>query len=177
MTQRRLCADGYLSWLRPGISHHLPVCHQCPAGGPILCTAQAHPIPFISSGPLSLKKDWPISRKSPGSSTDPRTTGKHLQAAFNRSTLRPFRFLPTFQRSYSICWAIQLWGVVSKAIESRRAISGDMPVWPFKSSDSAFRLTPSALAAPEIDRPSGFRQSSRIISPGCGGLCIILLSP
>jgi hypothetical protein len=36
------------------------------------------------------------------------------------------RFLPSFQRSYCVCWFIQLSGVVSNAIARRMAISGLM---------------------------------------------------
>ena len=60
----------------------------------------------------------------------------------------------------------QLSGVVSNAIESRIAISGLMPVWPFSNSESAFLLIPRAFAAFVIDNPSGLMQSSLIILPG-----------
>src|SRR6185437_9740938 len=48
-------------------------------------------------------------------------------------------------------------------------MSGDTPLWPFSRSDSALRVTPRASAAAVTVRPSGFRQSSRMISPGWAG--------
>ena len=41
--------------------------------------------------------------------------------------------------------------------------------------DKVFLLTPRAFAVSVTVRPSGSRQSSRRISPGCGGLCIFMV--
>src|SRR5712691_2686667 len=55
---------------------------------------------------------------------------------------------------------------------SRIAISGLTPARPLRIPESVLRLTRSALAAADTERPSGSRHSSRMISPGCGGLCM-----
>src|SRR6266403_6316247 len=81
------------------------------------------------------------------------------------------------QRSYCICNRSQVSGLLPNAFDSRIAISGDTPLWPFSSSDKAFRVTPRPAAAAVTDKPRGFRHSSRMISPGCGGLCISVTLP
>src|ERR1700692_582959 len=68
----------------------------------------------------------------------------------------------------------QLSGDVSNAIASRIAIAGLTPDLPFSNSDNALRVTPRPLAATVTEMPSGWRHSSRITSPGCGGLYIAI---
>src|ERR1700689_4378484 len=68
----------------------------------------------------------------------------------------------------------QLSGDESKAIASRNAIEGLTPDLPFSSSDKALRVTPRPFAASVTGMHSGSRHSSRITSPGCGGLCIVI---
>jgi hypothetical protein len=67
------------------------------------------------------------------------------------------------------------------AFSSRIAISGETPLWPFRSSDNDPRETPSPFAAAVTVKPRGLRHSSRRISPGCGGsnICMTnsLISP
>src|ERR1700683_5102346 len=52
-----------------------------------------------------------------------------------------------------------------------------MPLWPLSKSDKCPRETSRPFAASVTDKPSGARQSSRMISPGCGGLNISILQP
>src|SRR2546422_7288353 len=51
-----------------------------------------------------------------------------------------------------------------------------MPARPFRMLDSVFRLTPSARAASVTVRFRGSRHSSLSTSPGCGGLCIFMVT-
>jgi hypothetical protein len=62
------------------------------------------------------------------------------------------------------------------AFSSLIAISAVTPLWPFNNSDRVTRETPSHFAAAVTERSSGFRQSSRMISPGWGGLNISICS-
>jgi hypothetical protein len=63
-------------------------------------------------------------------------------AVFRRfSFMRPAR---TCARSYCACWTSQLSTLPPKALDKRTAISGDMPRFPLTSSESVFRVTPSA---------------------------------
>src|SRR5438874_1518426 len=52
------------------------------------------------------------------------------------------------------------------------AISGEIPALPFTKLLSAWRVTPSTFAPSVTVMPSGSRQSCRTVKPGCGGLCI-----
>jgi hypothetical protein len=63
------------------------------------------------------------------------------------------------------------------AISIRNAISGDRSLRSFKKADSACRVTPRALAVSVTLSPSGLMTSSRMISPGWGGLLIGLTPP
>src|SRR5579863_6858038 len=49
-----------------------------------------------------------------------------------------------------------------------------MPARPLSSADSVLRLTPKALAASVTVMPRDSRHSSRMISPGWGGLRILI---
>ncbi len=69
-------------------------------------------------------------------------------------------------RSYAVCMPSQASGLEPKAFESRIAISIEIPDLSFTSSDSACRVTPSALAASVTERPSGSRHCRRTIPPG-----------
>src|ERR1700678_3294265 len=74
-----------------------------------------------------------------------------LRRATNRRTLPSLTALRASHRSYC-CWsAIHRSAVVSKARARRSAIAGLTPARPLSSSESAFRVTPSALAASVID--------------------------
>src|ERR1700683_4516080 len=53
-----------------------------------------------------------------------------------------------------------------QAHERLIAISALTPLWPFSSSDRVTRETPGHFAAAVTERSRGFRQSSRMISPG-----------
>src|SRR5210317_1475609 len=100
-----------------------------------------------------------------------------LYAADSLRTFNESRFCSACHKSYWDCWLSQLSGEVSNAIERRIAISGLIPALPLRMEDKVFRLTPRHSAALVTETPSGSRQSSRIISPGCGGLCINIFSP
>ena len=100
-----------------------------------------------------------------------------LYAADSLATRSFLRFRSACQRSYCICWLIQLSAVVPNASDSRTAISGLIPARPFRMLDSVLRLTPNASAACVTVRPRGFKHNSRSTSPGCGGLCIFMARP
>src|SRR5580658_1533972 len=51
-----------------------------------------------------------------------------------------------------------------------------MPARPFRMLDRAFRLTPSARAASVTVKFRGSRHSALSTSPGCGGLCIFIVT-
>jgi hypothetical protein len=70
----------------------------------------------------------------------------------------------------------QLSALVLKAMERRTAISGLMPARPFRMLDKVLRLTPSDLAASVMVRFRGSRHSVLSTSPGCGGLCIFIMT-
>ena len=53
-------------------------------------------------------------------------------------------------------------------------MSGEIPKWPLSKAESVFLETPSPLAASVTVRFNGAIQSSRITSPGWGGLCITI---
>src|SRR6185437_5888237 len=78
----------------------------------------------------------------------------------------------TWARSYCACWTSQLSALPPKALDSRTAISGEIPLLPFTSSESVTRETPSAWAASVIVKPNGSMHSSRTKLPGCGGFFI-----
>src|SRR5580700_2623570 len=61
-------------------------------------------------------------------------------------------------------------------MDRRTAISGLMPARPFKMADKVFRLTPSDLAASVTVSFSGSTHSALSTSPGCGGLCIFIVT-
>src|SRR5450759_3158674 len=51
-----------------------------------------------------------------------------------------------------------------------------MPARPLRMLDSAFRLTPSDRAASVTVKFRGSRHSCLSTSPGCGGLCIFMVT-
>src|ERR1700730_1759339 len=51
-----------------------------------------------------------------------------------------------------------------------------MPARPFRMPDSVLRLTPSARAVSVTVRFNGFRHNTLSTSPGCGGLCIFMVT-
>ena len=64
---------------------------------------------------------------------------------------------------------------VAKAAASRMAMSGVSGTRPFTIAEMCLRVTPTASAAAVIETFIGFRYISRRISPGCAGLCIVVL--
>src|SRR5579863_2853126 len=56
------------------------------------------------------------------------------------------------------------------------AISGLMPARPLRTLESVFRLTPSDRAASVTVKFRGSRQRVFNTSPGCGGLCIFIVT-
>jgi len=60
----------------------------------------------------------------------------------------------------------------SKRLGQPRAISAVMPERPLRIEERVLRVTPKPFAASVTLRSSALRQSSRTISPGCGGLYI-----
>src|SRR5260370_40839321 len=101
-------------------------------------------------------------------------TARRTHAALSRLTLRNEVVLRARQRSYCCCMLSQLSGVVPNATDNLRAIAGLTPERPLRSSESALRVAPSALAAYVTVMPSGARQATRTILPtGVGGrVCI-----
>lgn len=77
------------------------------------------------------------------------------QAADNCLTFTFLRL--SFQRSYCICCVSQLSGVVPKALESRRAISGLTPLCPFNNSQRLLRLTPRASSRSRYSKAQGLK--------------------
>src|SRR5262245_31676171 len=69
----------------------------------------------------------------------------------------------------------QLSALPPKALDSRTAISGEMPRLQFTNSESVTRVTPSAWAASVIDSPIGSMHSRRTTPPGCGGFFISMV--
>src|SRR5438105_2111766 len=61
-------------------------------------------------------------------------------------------------------------------MERRTAISGLIPARPFRMPDSVLRLTPSARAAAVTVKCRGSRHNVLSTSPGCGGLCIFMVT-
>jgi hypothetical protein len=66
---------------------------------------------------------------------------------------------------------------VSKAIESRIAISGLIPARPLRMAERVFRLTPSPLAAAVTDIPKGSRHNSLTLTVSGGVEGKALYSP
>src|SRR5574337_1506710 len=75
-------------------------------------------------------------------------------------------------RSYSICMPSHTSGLLPKALDSRMAISGEMPAFSFTRLFRVCRLTPRRAAASVTVMPSGSMHSWRTILPGCGGFLI-----
>jgi hypothetical protein len=61
-----------------------------------------------------------------------------------------------------------------KSLDSRTAISGDTPRFPFTSSESVLRDTPKAVAASVIVKPDGSMHWRKTMPPGCGGFLIVM---
>lgn len=93
-------------------------------------------------------------------------------ATFNLVSL--IRSRRTWARSYCACCTSQPCSVPPKALDSLTAISGDMPRFPFTSSDSVLRDTPRVRAASVIVRRRGSMHSSNTIVPGCGGFFMVI---
>src|SRR3990172_5860418 len=72
-------------------------------------------------------------------------------------------------RSYSICMPSHTSGLLPKALESRMAISGEIPAFSFTRLFRVCRVTPRRSAASVTVTPSGSMHSWRTILPGCGG--------
>jgi len=63
-------------------------------------------------------------------------TDVYILAADKRFTFNSLRCCSAFHKSYCACWFIQLCAVVSKAIDSRTAISGLILIRPFNMPDT-----------------------------------------
>src|SRR5208282_3332173 len=68
----------------------------------------------------------------------------------------------------------QVSALLPNALANRTAISGEIPLLPFRRLLSAWRVTPSTFAPAVTVRPSGSRQSCRTVRPGCGGFFIAM---
>lgn len=77
------------------------------------------------------------------------------------------------QRSHCVCRPSQCSGVVPSHAERRSAILAVMPALPFSRLESVTRLICRACAACVTLTSGG--SHSRNTSPGCGGLCILLM--
>src|ERR1039458_1983207 len=80
----------------------------------------------------------------------------------------------TWARSYWACCTSQPSSVPPKTFDSLTAISGDMPRFPFASSESVLRVTPRASAARVMVKPKGSIHSCNTTRPGCGGVFIVM---
>src|SRR5229473_4637204 len=80
----------------------------------------------------------------------------------------------TCASSYCACCVSQLSALPPNTFDKRTAISGEIPRFPFTSSDSVVRVTPSAAAACVIVSPNGSMHCRSTNPPGCGGLFIAM---
>ena len=67
-------------------------------------------------------------------------------------------------------------GIGPASFSSLMAISGETAAWPFHTRESVWRATSNTFAASVTFRPSGSRQFSLMLRPGCGGLFIAMLA-
>ena len=79
----------------------------------------------------------------------------------------------TCQRSYCICSPSQRSALVSNAFDKRMDISALTPALRLRTAESVWRVTPRRFATSTRVSVSG--KYSRNTSPGCGGLCILLI--
>ena len=79
------------------------------------------------------------------------------------------------QRSYLACMASQLSGVRPSAFDSRRAISGLTPLRPLSRRANVEAATFSFSDNSRPLTPCGSRYTPLINSPGCGGLCMLVI--
>src|SRR5260370_40952370 len=86
-----------------------------------------------------------------------------------RSLIRSTR---TWASSYCACCVSQLSALPPKTLDNRTAISGEIPRFPFTSSDRVVRVTPSAAAASVLVSPRGSMHWRSTRPPGCGGFFI-----
>src|SRR5260370_22000430 len=86
-----------------------------------------------------------------------------------RSLMRSTR---TWASSYCACCVSQLSALPPKTLDNRTAISGEIPRFPFTSSDRVVRVTPSAAAASVMVSPRGSMPWRSTRPPGCGGFFI-----
>src|SRR5271165_6786530 len=80
----------------------------------------------------------------------------------------------TWARSYWACCTSQLSSLPPKTLVSLTAISGDMPRFPFTSSERVLRVTPRAAAASVMVNPKGSMHSCNTTKPGCGGFFMVM---
>src|ERR1051326_7527515 len=78
----------------------------------------------------------------------------------------------TWASSYCACCTSQLSALPPKTLDNLTAISGEMPRFPFTSSDRVVRVTPRAAAASVMLRPKGSIHWRNTKPPGCGGFFI-----
>ncbi len=76
------------------------------------------------------------------------------------------------QRSWASCIANQLSGVRPSAFDNRRAISGVTRLVPFRTRLSVDAATSKLCASSRPLTPLGSKYTSKMNSPGCGGLCM-----
>jgi len=90
--------------------------------------------------------------------------GRRAQAAFARhaATGGSMPDMSTFLRAAAMSWparmSIRNSGVVQRALDRRRAVSGVTPVLSFTSRSLRVRGTPIAFAGPMADTPGGFEE-------------------
>jgi hypothetical protein len=99
-------------------------------------------------------------------------TRKAASYAARRCT-RGIGFFIACHKSYCICSPNQRSALVPSPFDRRTAISALTPALPFKTADKDWRVTPSRVATSIKVSVSG--KYSRNTSPGCGGLCILLI--
>src|SRR5437879_7343935 len=80
----------------------------------------------------------------------------------------------TCARSYWACCTSQPSSVPPKTFDNLTAISGEIPRFPFTSSESVLRVTPRASAASVIVKPRGSTHWRKTMPPGCGGFFIVM---
>jgi hypothetical protein len=72
------------------------------------------------------------------------------------------------------CCTSQLSALPPKTLDSRTAISGDMPRFSFTSSDKVVRVTPRAAASSLMLKLKGSIHWRKTTPPGCGGFFIVI---
>src|SRR5271157_1242009 len=82
------------------------------------------------------------------------------------------RLAGMWARSECACCVSQLSALPPKTCDNLTAISGEIPRFPFTSSESVVRVTPSAAAASVMVKPKGSMHCRSTTPPGWGGFFI-----